>query len=344
MPNTNLKKMQQNIPNEIKSMQSEIKLPAVIQPLLCCPRCKANLKLISGEQYQCNNAECNLSFPVIDGIPILIDENASIFLIDDFLSHHNTFFDLAPKDPAKQFIKQFIPDIGRNIKAVSNYQNFVRILLTQSNHPKVLVLGGSILGKGMEVVVKYPEIMLIESDVSFGERTNIILDAHSIPFQNDLFDGVIVQAVLEHVVDPQNCVEEIYRVLKKDGLVYADTPFMQQVHGGCYDFTRFTHLGHRRLFRKFEEIDSGAACGPGMALAWSYNYFLLSFTKSKRLRLALSILARFTSFFLKYFDYLLINKAGTLDAASVYYFLGRKSESILSDRELIKLYKGALSN
>mgnify|MGYP006300193703 CR=1 FL=1 len=44
----------------------------------------------------------------------------------------------------------------------------------------------------------------------------------------------------------------------------------------------------------------------------------------------------------KYFDYLLIDKAGTLDAASSFYFLGRKSESILSDRELIRLYKGVM--
>ena len=55
-------------------------------------------------------------------------------------------------------------------------------------------------------------------------------------------------------------------VYKDDGLVYADTPFMQQVHMGRYDFTRFTYLGHRRLFRKFEEIDSGAVSGPAMAL------------------------------------------------------------------------------
>jgi SAM-dependent methyltransferase len=217
----------------------------------------------------------------------------------------------------------------------------VKLLLAQSNSPKVLVLGGSILGKGMEVVVKYPEIVLVESDVSFGSRTGVILDAHSIPFKDDSFDGVIVQAVLEHVVDPQQCVEEIHRVLKKDGLVYAETPFMQQVHGGCYDFTRFTHLGHRRLFRKFEEIESGAVCGPGMALAWSYSYFLLSFTQSKKMRILLETFARFTSFYLTYFDELLIDKAGTLDAASGYYFMGRKSDSILSDKELIKLYKGA---
>ena len=52
-------------------------------------------------------------------------------------------------------------------------------------------------------------------------------------------------------------MKEIYRVLKSDGIVYIETPFMQQVHGGKYDFTRFTYLGHRRLFARFQEIESG---------------------------------------------------------------------------------------
>jgi hypothetical protein len=47
-------------------------------------------------------------------------------------------------------------------------------------------------------------------------------------------------------------------------------------------------------------------------------------------------------FWLKYFDYYLINKPGTLDGASGYYFMGRRSDQILADRELIKLYKGIL--
>lgn len=131
-------------------------------------------------------------------------------------------------------------------------------------------------------------------------------------------------------------------MLKRQGLVYADTPFMQQVHGRQYDFERFTYLGHRRLFRRFEEVDSGASCGPGMALAWSYSYFLMSFTQTKLLRHFIWAFSSLTSFYLKYFDYLLINKPGTLDAASGYYFIGCKSDHALSDRELISLYKGAI--
>ena len=55
----------------------------------------------------------------------------------------------------------------------------------------------------------------------------------------------------------------------------------------------------------------------------------------------IKLFARLTSFFLKYFDYYLINKSSAFDAASAYYFIGRKGEHVLSDQELLKLYKGA---
>ena len=124
--------------------------------------------------------------------------------------------------------------------------------------------------------------------------------------------------------------------------MYAETPFMQQVHLGKYDFHRFTHLGHRRLFRYFTEIDSGAVCGPGMSLAWAYSNFIFSFFRSKKMRKLLIPFTNLTSFFWKYFDYFLIDKPGTLDAASGYYFLGKKSELPISDEELLKQYKGLL--
>lgn len=317
----------------------ELKLSDKVQSTLCCPICNSGLEK-SADTYQCINIDCKAIFPIKDGIPILINESASIFSIQDFLESRNTYFDLSPKNKFIGIIKKLIPNIGLNIKAESNYHKFNQLLISQNPYPKVLVIGGSILGKGTSSIINNPDIDLVESDISFGTRTNLICDAHNIPFADNSFDGVIIQAVLEHVVDPWRCVEEIHRILTKDGLVYAETPFMQQVHGGCYDFTRFTYLGHRRLFRKFEEVDSGIACGPAMALAWSYKYFMLSFTKSKLLRMMIELFVRLTAFPLKYLDHILIKKSTALDAASGYYFIGKKSNYILSDKELIKLYQG----
>jgi hypothetical protein len=118
---------------------------------------------------------------------------------------------------------------------------------------------------------------------------------------------------------------------------------MQQVHGGRYDYTRFTQLGHRRLFRQFDELASGIVGGPGMALAWSLLYFLLSFTTAPAARKAIRLLARLFFFPLTYVDYYLVNKRGATDAAAGFYFMGRKSDGVLSDRELLGLYRGGLS-
>jgi ubiquinone/menaquinone biosynthesis C-methylase UbiE len=193
----------------------------------------------------------------------------------------------------------------------------------------------------MEVLADATDIELVETDVSFGPRTQLICDAHDIPFQDGSFDGVVAQAVLEHVLDPYRCVEEIYRCLVPGGYVYVETPFMQQVHGGKYDFTRFTYLGHRRLFRHFDQLDGGVVGGPALALAWAYRYFLLSLVSGVRARAFMQAFARLTAFWLRFLDPLLLNNAGSFDAASAYFLLGRKSERTLSDRELLEMHRGA---
>lgn len=321
-------------------MHTQIQISTNVEELLRCPVCHDKLRRDCVE-FVCANPGCDTHFPIVDGIPVLLDERSSVFSIGDFVSHRHTFFhdEVGNKKGLKAVALHLMPSIGRNVVARQNYSRLSDLLLRESSSPKVLVLGGSILGQGMETFVSNKRLDLVESDVSFGPRTMLICDAHEIPFADGSFDCLIAQAVLEHVVDPYKCVDEMYRVLTKGGLVYAETPFIQQVHGGRYDFTRFTYLGHRRLFRKFEEITSGAACGPGMALAWSYQYLLLSFTTSRRLRALVRIFAALTSFWLRFLDPYLIRKPGALDAASSYYFMGRKGERVLSDRDLVKLYK-----
>jgi SAM-dependent methyltransferase len=307
---------------------------------LICPVCKSQIIKVD-DNFECKEIKCKKKFPLIDGVPILINENNSIFSISNFLDRKSTTILLQSSGNFKRLLSRLMPKIGKNINGEKNFTRFLDILLSNAKPAKVLVIGGESLGDGMDALIKSEEIELIETDVSLTSRTMLICDGHDIPFLDNTFDGVVIQAVLEHVVDPYRCVEEIYRVLKDESLVYSETPFMQQVHMGCYDFTRFTHLGHRRLFRRFEEIESGAVCGPGMALAWSYQYFLLSFFKSNIMKKLVIYFTNFTSFFLKYFDYYLINREGVFDSASGYYFLGKKSDLILSDKDLIKGYRGS---
>ena len=315
-------------------------LPEEIFNQICCPRCLS--RLIRDKEFMiCDNPECKSNFPFVNEIPILISEEKSIFNVEDFIEKRSTTFNLN-KSKLHSIASKLTPSISINLKAKKNYKKLLSLLLSTSPNPKVLVVGGSIIGEGMETILSEPAITFVEGDITFGPRTQIIFDAHNIPFPDNYFDATIIQAVLEHVVDPYRCVEEVHRVLVSGGLVYAETPFMQQVHMGKYDFNRYTHLGHRRLFRNFSEIESGAVCGPGMALAWAYSHLIYSFFSSRKIRKYLIPFAHITSFFWKYLDYFLIDKPGTLDAASGYFFMGKKSKDVLSDRDLLKLYKGLL--
>jgi len=305
--------------------------------LLACPKCRSDISL-RDDSVVCESTQCGSIFPLKAGVPILVNENNSIFDTEAFMRQEETFFRSNPK--WREWISSQVPDVSLNVNATRNAVALHQLLQAKKAKTRVLVVGGGVVGAGLGHLLNDSDIEFIETDVSWGPQTQLICDAHDLPFQDEAFDAVVVQAVLEHVVDPGRCVNEIYRVLKEDGVVYADTPFIQQVHGRQYDFTRFTRLGHRRLFRHFEEIDSGISCGPGTALAWSLRYFLLSFFSSERLRSAVSLGSRICFFWLKYFDYYLAKQSQALDAASAFFFLGRKSTGILSDRELLSDYRG----
>lgn len=322
-----------------QDLQSASTVRKVIEALRC-PSCRGPIHEAGEQEWICGNEGCRKRFPVVSGIPVLIDEGKSIFAVRDFVQKNATTF--KPQTRFKRMWARVVPTNGINLAARDNYRRLTALLKSVTRNPKVLVVGGGVVGEGFEVLLDDPEVLVVETDVSLGERVAMICDAHDLPFESETFDAVVVQAVLEHVVDPVRCVNEVHRVLKPAGLVYSETPFMQQVHMGRYDFTRFTHLGHRRLFRRFSEVSSGVVCGPGMALAWAYEYFLISFATVPALRAGLRVLARFTSFYLKYFDHFLVHKPGAFDAASGFWFMGRKSEGELDDRELIRSYKGAL--
>jgi hypothetical protein len=128
-------------------------------------------------------------------------------------------------------------------------------------------------------------------------------------------------------------------VLKPEGLLYAEIPFMQQVHEGAYDVTRFTYVGQRRLFRCFDELAAGPVCGPGMALAWSVRYLAVTIAPPRARRL-IAHLVPLATFWLARLDRRLIDRPGALDAASSIAFLGRRREQPLPDEEIVAAYRG----
>jgi SAM-dependent methyltransferase len=197
-------------------------------------------------------------------------------------------------------------------------------------------LGGGSIGEGMQPLYDDPSIELMAFDIYASPHVQFISDAHCIPLADHSFDGVIVQAVLEHVLEPVQVVAEIYRVLNRQGVVYSETPFLQHVHEGAYDFTRFSESGHRYLFKHFELFKSGVVGSAGTQLLWSIDYFVKSLFRSRVLGKGFRVLF----FWLQYLDVLIPEPYG-VDAASGVFFLGIKSDRQITPSEIIKHYKGA---
>lgn len=273
-------------------------------------------------------------YPQVRGVPVLIAASKSLFDPDDIAAATGT-----PTRGTR--LGRLLPSLSKNLAAPHNYNLLKKELLLRGSNPLVLNIGGGEGGAG-ERELNDSGVEVVITDVAVGTDTQLAADAHRLPFEDGTFDGVVAQAVLEHVVDPWVCVEEIHRVLKPFGLVYAETPFMQQVHMGRYDFTRFTALGHRRLFRRFEQIAAGTAVGAGSALGWSLSYFMSSFATTKQSRRLLSALGRVLFFWLRSFDAILTTDSAS-DAAGGFYFLGRRSNKSLADRDLIKQYSGGMT-
>lgn len=321
-----------------RSLNGHIFQHKYIVDRLICPVCQHKASPYN-TFVKCTNIACEKEFPLINHIPIMINEENSIFSIENFQQGDQKKSNKTKNriSKLKNFVK-FVPSISNNLSSKKNFLLLDKLLADIAN-PKILVIGGATITTDTEMIFN-PNNLVIETDVYFGPRTQMIVDAHHIPFEKSTFDLIIFQAVLEHVADPYQCVKEAHRVLKRDGLVFSSTPFMQQVHMKHYDFTRFTYLGHRRLFRSFVEIESGVFAGTGVALAWSIKYFVKSLTNNKPIRIILQVSVSFLFFWLKYIDLFIYDNKGTYDGASGFYFIGRKSDTTLSDKELIKHFKG----
>jgi SAM-dependent methyltransferase len=312
----------------------------VDQQLLVCPRCRSRVEHRPGE-WRCTGPGCAYAdepFPVVAGVPALVDFEHSV------LDAHRL---RAVEGASAVRRSRFAGPLRRmlhpaNTTAPANVARMEELLKadlrsTPGRRPRILVVGGGTIGDGLEKLYADESVDLISFDVYASPATQFVGDGHAIPLADGSVDGLIVQAVLEHVLEPTVVAAEIHRVLRIGGIVYADTPFLQQVHEGAYDFTRFTDSGHRFLFRHFERIDSGSVAGAGTALRWSIDYFVRALTRSVPLGRIVSL----CFFWLSWLDRVL-DPRHSVDGASSVFFLGRKTDEPISGADIIDYYQGGM--
>jgi SAM-dependent methyltransferase len=179
------------------------------------------------------------------------------------------------------------------------------------------------LGSGSAIIREN----VINVDIEPHPGVKVVADAVNLPFGDNYADAVIAESLLEHVLDPQKVIREIFRVVKPGGMIYISAPFIIAFHSSPNDYYRWTAPGLRKLLKDFKEKEFGILVGPTNAMTYILREWL-ALVLSFNINFLRQILIMFFMVFfapLNLLDYLLARFKGAENIAHLYYFIGTKN-------------------
>lgn len=105
----------------------------------------------------------------------------------------------------------------------------------------------------------FPQKQYIGCDMREGPGVDKVLNLHDIDLPSGCAGMVICLDTLEHVEYPYKAMEEIYRILKPNGMVIISSVMNFPIHDFPYDYWRFTPEAFKSLLKPFHESFVGFA-------------------------------------------------------------------------------------
>ena len=147
-----------------------------------------------------------------------------------------------------------------NYRAFQRFQGGLLVKFLQSHRVEIddrLVADVGCGYGGYSLALRDAGAQVVGLDISTGETpqglTLIVADALALPVGSDTFDVVICASLIEHIVQPERLLMNLYRVTRPGGIVYLGFPPFYSPRGG-HQFSPFHYLGERnavRLARRF---------------------------------------------------------------------------------------------
>lgn len=170
-------------------------------------------------------------------------------------------------------------------------------LKKHSSDLKTLEIGA----KSKENCKYFPNLTTLNIEVVNG--VDIMANAEDLGgiIKDESFDRVLCISVLEHTKQPIKIVENIRKILKKDGLVIVSVPFIMSLHDTPQDYWRFTRYGLIELFKDFQLVEIKDSTTSLEAIGYLYHrLFLQSESFTKIVNLFYFISSKITYFFAKF--------------------------------------------
>jgi len=132
---------------------------------------------------------------------------------------------------------------------------------------------------------KYDGLEIDTNRTRAGGQAEYYYDGQVFPFENDSYDAVLCNQVLEHIFEPNIFLKEISRVLKKGGLLLLTVPFVWDEHEQPYDYARYTSFGISDILRRhdFKILEQRKSANGIKAVFQLINGYVYKKTRSKSL-------------------------------------------------------------
>jgi SAM-dependent methyltransferase len=146
--------------------------------------------------------------------------------------------------------------------------------------------------KDLFLYTDYVGLEIESAKNSSQKKADFYYDGHKFPFQDDIFNSVLVNQVFEHIFNPNEFLDEIHRVLQIGGILLMTVPFVWDEHEQPFDYARYSsfgliHLLHSHGFEILEHTKSIDDIRVIFQLISGYIYKKL-FTKSQSINLVLT--------------------------------------------------------
>ena len=213
------------------------------------------------------------------------------------------------------------------INCISNHQKEIIKRHIFTHNARVLDIGSGISkgpGKWLWANENDLSITVVRMDICAGPTVDVVCDATKMPADIGLFDSVVLQSVPEHIQDIFLLFKQIDIILKPNGYIYIEMPFLQGMHGDPSDYWRTTNHGLAYLVNNYDVVLYGVSGGPVGSLNWIISDLLSNIFTSDKLNLLVRFLTRWLLSPLRYLDLFLLNKRCAERLACENFILAKK--------------------
>ena len=111
---------------------------------------------------------------------------------------------------------------------------------------------------------------VIELEFSIFRNTDVVGDAHHLPFRDMVFDACVCMNAFEHYKNPSKVFSEVHRVLKPGGELFLHTAGLQPLHEAPNHFYNVTRYGLEEWLKDFQsiQIEVSDNFNPVYSLSW----------------------------------------------------------------------------